>query len=285
MTRTGQWDETEGARDKGRPCVNVVMNRTPDSESIEGISDVEELEDDVFLGYFTVDSDGKKRPIPAPRRLVRTSAANKEEAASVGVTKGSSEGNKSGKEVELVEVRGIRISLSTDSQGRDLSFIPPGSDGFSPLIKSSTLNEFRMQEMVDEGNTLPQQSKAEEAWNQAGPGFRQNQTRFRTYGNTFDAGVVLTEFTGPRPFCAHKHTTTNINKPPEINVTNVNNDIPLSTVAHATVDLTDGPVSSSGSGFQVIERDSPASRAGSQNGEPHPFTLLTNIIFILHASD
>ena len=31
--------------------------------------------------------------------------------------------SKSGKEVELAEVRGIRISLSTDSQGRDLLLI------------------------------------------------------------------------------------------------------------------------------------------------------------------
>ena len=40
-------------------------------------------------------------------------------------------------------VRGPRISLSTDSQGRDLLLIPPGSDGFG------------MQEMVDKVNTLP----------------------------------------------------------------------------------------------------------------------------------
>ena len=34
------------------------------------------MEDDVFLGYFIVDSDGKKRPIPAPRRLAQTPVTN-----------------------------------------------------------------------------------------------------------------------------------------------------------------------------------------------------------------
>ena len=38
---------------------------------------------------------------------------------------------KSGKEVGLAEVRGLGISLFTDSQGRDLLLILPGSDGFS----------------------------------------------------------------------------------------------------------------------------------------------------------
>ena len=82
---------------------------------------------------------------------------------------------------------------------------------------------------------------AEDAWNRAGPEFQQNQTRFRTYDNTFDAGVVLPSFVGPGPFCAHKHPTTNLN-PPDIGVVNNNDIIPLRTVAHATVDLSDSPV-------------------------------------------
>lgn len=193
-------------------------------ESIERVSDVEEMKDDVFMGYFTVDSDGKKRPVPAPRRLVRTHAANpatapsedrgrtivtvqrnqgepsvvktldpniavahrcealppkgdEVERAMEEVARDSrSETSKSGKEVELAEVRGIRISLSTDSQGRGLPLIPPVSDGFSSLDRFSslnelsTLNEFSTQ-MVDKVNTLPQQSNIEEAWNQAGPEF------------------------------------------------------------------------------------------------------------------
>ena len=119
--------ETEDAKVKDRPFVNIVANRTLDSESSEGISDVEELEDYVFLGYFTIDSDGKKRPIPVPRSLVQMPAANEEGARSAmpGAAMSSGERTenkveKSGKEVVLAEVRGIRISLSTDSQVRDL---------------------------------------------------------------------------------------------------------------------------------------------------------------------
>ena len=87
-------------------------------------------------------------------------------------------------------------------------------------------------------NTLPHNQSTEEAWNQAGPEFRQGQTRFRTYGNTFDAGVVLPDCLGPRPFCAHMHATTNINKPPDISVDD-NDIIPLRTVAHASASLAD----------------------------------------------
>ena len=56
--------------------MDPVANQTQDSDSIERVFDIEELEDDVFLGYFAVDSDGKKRPVPAPRRLVQVSVAN-----------------------------------------------------------------------------------------------------------------------------------------------------------------------------------------------------------------
>ena len=51
-----------------------AMEHSQDSYSIEKISGPEELEDEVFLGYFAVDNEGKKRPIPAPRRLVQMPA-------------------------------------------------------------------------------------------------------------------------------------------------------------------------------------------------------------------
>ena len=55
-----------------------MIKQSQDSEGIEGISSPENLEDEVLLGYFIVDSDGKKRPIPTPKRLVPTSTANGE---------------------------------------------------------------------------------------------------------------------------------------------------------------------------------------------------------------
>ena len=221
-----------GDKDEDCPFVDLAANRTQGSESIERVSDIEDTEDDVFMGYFTVDSDGKKRPIPAPRRLIPMPLANQVDAALVGestavivqakdprisdwglyddreppvvkalgpnmtlrslkgvkpyrrrgtqaksamedVARDSrSETSKSGKEVELVEVRGIRSSLSTDSQGRDLPLIPPGYDGFSSQNRLNALNEFSEQIKVDKVNKLPQQSRAEEAWNQAGPEFQ-----------------------------------------------------------------------------------------------------------------
>ena len=85
-------------------------------------------------------------------------------------------------------------------------------------------------------NTLPQSQSAEEAWYPAGPEFRQGQTRFRSYGNTFDAGDVLPSFVGQGPFCAIKHATTNLNKPPDIRVDD-DNIVPLRTVALATAPL------------------------------------------------
>ena len=71
--------ETRSGKDFYRPSINLASefetpdtkDRSQDSESIEEVWGPEELEDEVFLGYFTVDSDGKKRPIPAPRRLVQ----------------------------------------------------------------------------------------------------------------------------------------------------------------------------------------------------------------------
>ena len=177
---------------------------------------------------------------------------------------------KSGKEVVLAEVRGIRISLSTDSQGRDLSLIPPESDGFS------------MQEIVNKVNTLPQQSNAEEAWNQAGPEFQKNQTRFRTYGNTFDVGVVLPSSIGPGLFCAHKHTTTNINKPPDIGVLNDDNAIPLRTVAHATVDLSDIVElrSEIGSELTVAGENEFPSNKGFGTRKTHLFTISLQLLLL-----
>ena len=80
--------------------------------------------------------------------------------------------------------------------------------------------------------TLPQYQSTEEAWLHAGPEFQQGQTRFRTYGNEFDAGVVLPEYVGPRPLSAPTHITTNT-KPPDIRVDD-NDAVPLRTVAFAT---------------------------------------------------
>ena len=50
---------------------------------IECISDPEEPEDDVFLEYFTVDVDGNKRPVPAPRRLLSTPSTDGETSGTV----------------------------------------------------------------------------------------------------------------------------------------------------------------------------------------------------------
>ena len=109
-----------------------MFEQSQDSESIENLSGPEDSEDEEFLGYYAVDPDGKKRPIPAPRRLVRMLAANGNGTdASSAVTRSSSSATenaepKTGKEVVLAEVRRHLISLSTDSQGRDLLLIPPG---------------------------------------------------------------------------------------------------------------------------------------------------------------
>ena len=87
------------------------------------------------------------------------------------VTQGSSSGTdkenlKPRKETAIAEVRGIRISLSTDSQGRDLPLIPPWSDGFG------TQNPLSVQ---GEMFTLPQSQSDEDRWYQAGPVFQQYQ--------------------------------------------------------------------------------------------------------------
>ena len=78
--------------------------------------------------------------------------------------------SKSGKNAAITEVRGFRISLSTDSQGGDLPLIPPGSDG------SSTQKEVSVQKLSstqDKMYTLPQGQPAEEDWNKVGPEFQQ----------------------------------------------------------------------------------------------------------------
>ena len=135
---------------------------------------------------------------------------------------------KSGKESAIAEVRGFRISLSTDSQGRYLSLIPPGSDGLS------TPNMFSMTNDSDRKKAPPQSQAAEGDWYKAGPEFQQGQTRFRMYGNPFDAGVVLPHYTGPRPPYAVRHNTTNLNTNPDPREI-VSDLIPLCTVAQATV--------------------------------------------------
>ena len=55
----GQLGEAESAEDWGRPSMDAVDNQAQDSESIEGVSDVE-LEDDVFLAYFMLIVTGKR---------------------------------------------------------------------------------------------------------------------------------------------------------------------------------------------------------------------------------
>ena len=84
--------------------------------------------------------------------------------------------------------------------------------------------------------TLPQHHSTDEAWHRAGPEFQQGETRFRTYGNQFDAGVVLPDYMGPGPTVALTHTTTNSNKPPDIRVDD-NDKIPLRSVAPAVTRL------------------------------------------------
>ena len=101
-------------RDVGNAKIDVIK-QSQESESIEGISGSEELDDEVFLGYFAVDSDGKKIPIPAPRRLVRMPAVNSDGAnVPDEVARNSETGigqlnEKYGKEIALAEVQGPRI--------------------------------------------------------------------------------------------------------------------------------------------------------------------------------
>ena len=107
-------------------------------------------------GYFS--ENGNKRLIPTPRRLIGRPTANQE---MIGTTEAEvsqslssevvKEVSKSGKETIIAEVRGFRILLSTDSQGRDLPLIPLGSDGFC----IQNLSGIR-----DQMHTLPQSQHA-----------------------------------------------------------------------------------------------------------------------------
>ena len=76
---------------------------------------------------------------------------------------------KTGKEVVLAEVQRHCISLSNDSQGRDLLLIPPGSDGHSMPNRVSMQSEINTlpQQKSNVLNTLPQYQSAEEAWYRA----------------------------------------------------------------------------------------------------------------------
>ena len=112
------------------------------------------------------------------------------------------------------------------------------------------------QQKGDVLNTLPQHQSTEEAWHQAGPEFRQGQTRFHTYGNDFDTGVVLPDYIGPRPLDAPMHTTTNINKPPDIRVDD-KDIIPLRTVAFDTKGFPDLLARRSRAGFRMERRLGP----------------------------
>ena len=187
-------DQKAGSlRDVGSFKLNV-FEQSQDSDSIEVLSSRENSEDEEFLGYYVIGPDGKKRPIPAPRRVVRMPAVNENGADSISMVPQNPSpaiGNaepKTGKEVVFAEVSRHRISLSDDSQGRDLSLVPPGSDGLGMLTKVSMLNTLPHQVTLPQQgshtlNTLPQYQSTEEAWNQAGPEFREDKTRFRTYGN------------------------------------------------------------------------------------------------------
>ena len=121
--------EVRPLRDIGSVKLNV-FDQSSDSESIEVLSGREDSEDE-FLGYYVVDPDGKKRPVPAPRRLIPAPVVSDQGVTTeVAITQNSSSavadaGPKTGKEVVIAEVRRHRISLSNDSQGRDLSLIPP----------------------------------------------------------------------------------------------------------------------------------------------------------------
>ena len=110
------------ARNVGAVKLNV-FEQSSDTESIEVLSGREDSENEEFLGYYTVGPDGKRRPIPAPRRLVRMPAVDEgvTEVSST-VTPSSSPAvqtvePKTGREVVFAEVRRHRISLSDDSQG------------------------------------------------------------------------------------------------------------------------------------------------------------------------
>ena len=147
-----------------RDVVNVKLNvfeQSHDSESIEVLSGHESSGDEEFLGYYVVDPVGKKRPIPAPRRLVQMPMTNGDVADALNVEVQSSvptDGDikpKTGKAVVTAEVIRHRISLSDDSQGRYLSLIPPGYD------------EHSMLKLLPQQITLPQQQSTEEAWHQA----------------------------------------------------------------------------------------------------------------------
>ena len=230
-------------RDVGSFKLNV-FEQSQDSESIEVLSSREFSEDEEFLCYYVVDPDGKKRPIPAPRRLARMPVVTENRVNAANVVAQSTDsavGNadpKTGKEVVFAEVRRLRSSLSDDSQGRDLSLIPPGFDGFSMLTKVSMPNTLPHRVTLPQHessvlNTLPQYQSTEEAWHQAGPEFQQGQTRFRMYGNPFEAGIVLPDCIGPRPFVALTHNTTNF-KPPDLCVDD-NKIIPLRSVAFPMV--------------------------------------------------
>ena len=150
MSKRCDGQGASGLRDVGNVKLNV-FEQSQDSESIEALSVHEDSGDEEFLGYYAVDPDGKKRPIKAPRRLVQMPVADGTEVAAarpVAQSSGSaveSVAPKTGKEVVFAEVSRHRISLSDDSQGRDLSLIPPGYDGHSML------------NMLPHQTTLPQQ--------------------------------------------------------------------------------------------------------------------------------
>ena len=98
------------------------------------------------------------------------------------------------------------------------------------------------------------------------PEFRQDQTRFRTYGNDFDAGVVLPEYIGPRPLNASMHITTNT-EPPDIHVDD-NKTIPLRSVALATEGLRPFQIGRTRAGLRLEKELGPGVAAPPRRAHP-----------------
>ena len=68
--------KTRTLRDLGSVKLNV-FEQSSGSESVEVLSGREDSEEEEILGYYAVDPAGKKRPIPAPQRLIPTPVVDK----------------------------------------------------------------------------------------------------------------------------------------------------------------------------------------------------------------
>lgn len=76
-------------------------------------------------------------------------------------------------------------------------------------------NIAKVSSMSKSTTTLPQQLPMKGWYLVVGLEFQQGRTRFRTYNNLFDAGVVLPRFIDQGSFHALKHNTTTINISPD----------------------------------------------------------------------